>query len=129
MNELEGIQILVVDDNEDICELIEMQFEMAGLKVLKAFSGHQAMGLLNKNQNVKIVLSDTNMPDGNGEELLASCMQIEVSKRPLFYFITGDSEFSQEKVQVLGADGVFSKPFDMEKILETIKVRFKGQVG
>lgn len=116
--------VLIVDDNEDIVELMEMEMEMVDFKVFKAFGGNVAKKIILENKEIQFILSDTNMPDGDGYELLKYVKeQREEHNRTIyFYFITGDMDTQNMDVSALGADGLFSKPFDFDDIVGKIKL-------
>ncbi len=78
--------ILVVDDEQSICELLEITFRKEGHRVEVARNGETAKRLL-KSQIFDIVISDIRMPDTTGVELLQFCK--ELSPSSYFLLITG----------------------------------------
>jgi two-component system, NtrC family, response regulator PilR len=78
--------ILVVDDEQSICELLEITFRKDGHRVEVARDGESARRKL-ESQIYDIVISDIRMPDTTGVELLKFCK--EVSPSSYFLLITG----------------------------------------
>ena len=62
--------ILIVDDEVEICDIIEFHIsEMTDYKSFKAHNVQEAFNIL-KNEHIDVVISDVKMPNGNGMELL-----------------------------------------------------------
>ncbi len=85
------MNILHVDDNSDVLEtvstLIELHF---GIATTTALSGNRAIELLKLKNNFSIVISDLNMPDGNGLHLFKFVNQY--CKNSVFIFYTSATE-------------------------------------
>jgi two-component system response regulator PilR (NtrC family) len=78
--------ILVVDDEQSICELLEITFRKEGHRVEVARDGESARRKL-ESQIFDIVISDIRMPDTTGVEILRFCK--EISPSSYFLLITG----------------------------------------
>src|SRR6202049_1325378 len=78
--------ILVVDDEQSICELLEITFRKEGHRVEVARNGEAAKRLL-RSQIFDIVISDIRMPDATGVDLLEFCK--EISPSAFFLLSTG----------------------------------------
>jgi two-component system, NtrC family, response regulator PilR len=78
--------LLVVDDEQSICELMEISFRKEGHRVEVASNGEAAKRKL-QSQIFDIVISDIRMPDMSGMELLKFCR--EISPGTVFILITG----------------------------------------
>jgi len=106
--------ILVVDDEPALREILRDQFEAEGFRVLTAESGRRAYEI-NRVEKVDLVVSDIQMPDGDGVELLK---KIRAEDRPTpFLFISGFSNLTLEQAFDYGAEGIFPKPFDPDALL------------
>ena len=116
---LEGISILVVDDESLLRELLRALFELEGASVYEAESGNTALEFLKKN-SVDGVLSDLRMPDGDGFSLLKGMKLLE-KELPLIFFYTGYFNISEAEAQALGVIQVFSKPFELDFMIDTIQ--------
>jgi two-component system, NtrC family, response regulator PilR len=78
--------ILIVDDEQSICELLEITFRKEGHRVEVARDGESARRRL-ESQIYDIVISDIRMPDTTGVEILKYCK--EISPSSYFLLITG----------------------------------------
>ena len=117
--------ILVVDDEVDICEQIVMSLELDGYTVLSAFSGNKAFDIMQK-QPVDAIISDIRMADGTGIELLER-LNLNGSKPNVFFFMTAHSDSDHDELKKMGADEVFSKPYDLFNVGEKLASSFTGK--
>jgi two-component system response regulator PilR (NtrC family) len=112
----DSIHVLVVDDEPDIVEIIAFSFKHAGFsQVHTASSGNQAAAIA-KTIPFDIVVTDVRMPDGDGLSLLAE-LKKTYAKPPLVVFLTAFADLTVEEAQRLGALGLLSKPFDLNKVV------------
>jgi CheY-like chemotaxis protein len=63
--------VLVVDDEEEVREYAAAVFEDLGLAVLRAASGEEALQILERHPEVRVLFSDVRMPGIGGAELAA----------------------------------------------------------
>jgi two-component system, cell cycle sensor histidine kinase and response regulator CckA len=63
------VSVLVVDDEEQVCELAAATLRRAGYSVMTATSGHAAIEIANDTSAVDVLLTDLRMPGMNGGEL------------------------------------------------------------
>jgi two-component system nitrogen regulation response regulator GlnG len=68
---------------------------------------------------VTVVISDVRMANGNGLELLAAVRK-HYPKLPVF-LITGYDDLSSEDALRQGAKELFNKPFDIRRLISTVK--------
>ncbi|GER01505.1 hypothetical protein JCM17845_21280 [Iodidimonas gelatinilytica] len=64
-----GETILIVDDDDDVRELMARMLLKSGFTPLSASNGFQAYELLEKNPDIRLVLTDLNMPGMTGDQL------------------------------------------------------------
>ena len=77
---MEQINILVVDDDKEIAELVEIHLVGDGFRVFKAYDGHEAMRVMEK-EKIMLAVLDIMMPGMSGIEL---CQRIrEKSNIPI----------------------------------------------
>ncbi|MDH5414775.1 MAG: response regulator [Flavobacteriaceae bacterium] len=112
-------KVLIVDDEKDIVFLLELEFDEYNYVVEKAHSGKSALELIHKNK-YDVILSDYRMPDGDGRFLLENVMEIPVEERPLFFFMSGQADISEDEALKKGAARFFKKPFDTEYLIQKI---------
>tara|TARA_Y100000590_G_C15600748_1_gene969931 strand:- start:871 stop:1242 length:372 start_codon:yes stop_codon:yes gene_type:complete len=118
MTILEGLKVLIVDDEPDLRELLAEEFELEGANVDTAADGEEAFEMIKEN-NYKLVLSDVRMAPGDGISLLENVNQWS-DNGPHFFFITGFADISRDEAISKGAKEVFSKPIDLDDLLSQI---------
>lgn len=106
---------LIVDDEPDICEIIEFEIQSKGFKTLVKNCGKDALEAA-RNQKFDLIISDVRMPNGSGVDLLNGVKQLDY--KPLFIFLTGFADISEEEARQKGAWGIIEKPIDF-KVLHT----------
>jgi CheY-like chemotaxis protein len=111
-------QILVVDDEPDVCETIKMVLEHDGHKVQTASSGSEALVLLEQSK-FDLVSTDFSMPGMKGDELAAAIKQ-RLPNQPVL-MISGNGAIAKSSDNPLqGADLVISKPFLLEELRKAV---------
>lgn len=118
-------RIIVVDDDESIRKVLATVFEEKGYTVDTAENGKQAIEKTEKNF-YNLGLFDIRLPDIEGTELLAKVKDTTPRMRKII--VTGYPSLPNA-VEALnkGADAYILKPFDMDKVLQTIKEQLKNQ--
>jgi DNA-binding NtrC family response regulator len=118
-------RIIVVDDDESIRKVLATVLEEKGYTVDTAENGKQAIEKTGKNF-YNLGLFDIRLPDIEGTELLAKVKDTTPRMRKII--VTGYPSLPNA-VEALnkGADAYILKPFDMDKILQTIKEQLKNQ--
>jgi len=118
-------KILIVDDEKSVKILYEKVFqkEIASkeFEVIFSISGEDALGILNKdNQNeVKLIISDINMPGLSGFELLKEIKNHDPNM-PIFMSSAYTDTERQSLAKELGADDYITKPVDFITLKEKI---------
>jgi two-component system chemotaxis response regulator CheY len=118
-----SFNLLIVDDSISMRAVIKKIITISGFqmdKCLEANNGREAMDLLSTNW-IDVIISDINMPEVNGLELLDQLKKNDTLKEIPVIMITteGSSERMQEAFN-RGAKGFVKKPFlpeDIKKIL------------
>lgn len=125
MQEPKDVTLLIVDDEEGLRRALAFDFKRRGFNVLEAGSGNDAFEIIKKNK-VHVVLSDVRMPNGDGVGLLNNIKKVH-PELPVVMFITGFADLTLEDAYDLGADAIFSKPFDRKaviaKVIDATKTR------
>ncbi len=115
-------KILVVDDEPEILSLTKIILEKGGYEVFTASDSVECFKRL-KEVRPDLILLDVMMP---GDDGWATCKKIKDGKTtkgiPVAIFTVRTSENSIEKSQAYAqADAHIKKPFEMKKLLETVK--------
>jgi PAS domain S-box-containing protein len=109
--------VLVAEDNEDNCRLVERMLRAQGLDVITVASGDQAVRRA-LSDSVQLVLMDRHMPELDGVEATRLLRQTGF-QRPVIAFTAGD-QCENEALLEAGCDGVLSKPIDRDHLLATL---------
>ena len=108
-------KILIVDDEENICLILESVFTDAGYQVETAADGLRALEKM-KRYKPEVVLLDKNMPRMDGLKTLQQIRQIYPATVVVMFTAHGDVASAVEAMK-LGAYDYIEKPFDNEKML------------
>lgn len=111
--------ILVVDDDKEIVEAIEIYLMQESFKVYKAYDGMEALDILKKAEDIKLVVLDIMMPKLDG---IHTAMKIrEFSTVPII-FLSAKSEDSDKVLGLnIGADDYITKPFNPLELVARVK--------
>lgn len=111
--------ILIVEDDLDIHNLIKEILEEKRYRVLSAYSGTEALMLIQR-ESINLMLLDLMLPGLNGEEIIKQIKNIPI--------IVISAKISvEDKVNVLleGANDYITKPFNKEELLARINVQLR----
>jgi len=117
------LNVMIVDDSAAIRKILERVLRHADFQlgdVIEAGDGQEALDKLN-GTNVGLILSDINMPNMDGLELLQRVKANEAWRALPVIMVT--TEGSQDKVMQaiqLGATGYIRKPFTADQIKEKL---------
>jgi len=107
--------VLLVDDEVSFVETFSERLELRDFEISKAFSGEEALEVLDENKNIEVVILDVKMPGMDGIEALAKIKR----KNPLVevMMLSGhaDVESAIEGMKH-GAFDYLMKPVDMDQI-------------
>ncbi|MBX5321954.1 MAG: response regulator [Candidatus Bathyarchaeota archaeon] len=122
---VENARILVVDDDENIRKVLTMILEDEGYTVDTAETAKKAIEKSRKNF-YNLALIDIRLPDMEGIELLTKMRDTTPKMRKII--ITGYPTL-QNAIEAVnrGADAYILKPFDVNKVLATIKEQLRKQ--
>ena len=108
-------RILVVDDEEDLCEILQFNLELEGYKVDVAHSAEEALRL--RLSDYALVLLDVMMGEISGFKMAKMMREDEQLKRVPIIFVTArDAENDLVTGFNLGADDYISKPINREEL-------------
>ncbi len=124
-------RILVIDDMPSIRDLVKNQLKGMGFKnIQEASDGEEALRLLiqlnTPNNSIQLVISDWNMPNMKGIDLLKHIRaQAEWANLP-FVLLTSEAERDQVTEAVLaGASQYIVKPFSAKIFEDKLKTAFQ----
>ncbi len=118
-----ALNILVVDDSETVRSILLKTLKLSGIELndpLQASNGREALAVLRENW-VDLVLTDINMPDMGGVELVERMMDDDVLKAiPVVVVSTEGSATRIEDLKAKGVRAYVRKPFTPEQIREVL---------
>ena len=118
----EKMTLMLVDDNTDLLEFLREALSKDFTEVFSANSGNKALKMIASGKMPDIIVSDVNMPDGDGYQLCKSLKSNEkLSHIPVVLLTARGEEQSQSDSYRLGADGFIAKPFEMETLTELLR--------
>jgi DNA-binding response OmpR family regulator len=113
-------QILVIDDERDLCEILRFNLTAAGFEVHTAYSGEDALqqGIT----NYDLLLLDVMMPHMSGFELAKRLKQDpDTAAVPIIFLTALNDEEDTLHGFDLGADDYIAKPFSVREVVARVK--------
>ena len=119
------IKILVVDDDTAINELIKVNLELTGYKVIQAYDGINGFALA-KQELPNLIILDCMMPDVDGFTTAQRIRQNEETKNIPILMLTALSQLNDKvKGFNIGVDDYLCKPFEMEELQVRVRALLK----
>ncbi|HLP04892.1 MAG TPA: response regulator transcription factor [Paludibacter sp.] len=113
-------RILVVDDEEDLCEILQFNLETEGYAVDVAYSAEEAMKKDLSSYN--LLLLDVMMGEMSGFRLARTLRENpQTAGTPIIFVTAKDSETDRLTGFNIGADDYISKPFSIREVLARVK--------
>lgn len=113
-------KILVVDDEQDICEILQFNLETEGYEVDVVYSAEEAMRL--PLVEYDLLLLDVMMGEMSGFQLARFLKQEpKTSGLPIIFITALDDENNVVKGLNIGADDYMSKPLSMREVKARVK--------
>jgi len=114
-------RILVIDDEESVCYLLQELLTNAGHQVLTATNGNEGMNLCNRN-SIDLVVTDIYMPEMEGLEFIQKirkkCMTVKIIAISGGSIRTGVDFL--KAARFMGADFSLQKPVNSKQLLYTV---------
>ena len=110
----ESETILVVDDSDTVCELIEILLCRVGYRVLTATNGKDALEIARDTPRIDLLLSNIDMPGIRGDEVAAQFAVLHPSAAIVFLTSFSVSVQATQPVEVL------FKPFTVAELRDTV---------
>jgi DNA-binding response OmpR family regulator len=121
-----GLPILIADDDADVRRLIVTLLERAGFRAIEAADGREALRLLYA-QRPAVVVLDVTMPALDGWQVLERIR--DVSDVPVLMLTAQDEELHRVRGLRAGADDYVAKPFGRQELLARIEALLRRAGG
>ena len=111
--------VLLVDDEVSFVETFSERLELRDFEISKAFSGEEALEVLDENKNIEAVILDVKMPGMDGIETLVEIKR----KNPLIevMMLSGHADVASAiDGMKQGAFDYLMKPVDMDQIITKV---------
>ena len=113
-------KILVVDDEEDLCEILKFNLEIEGYEVDTAFSAEEALKM--DIPSYQLLLLDVMMGEISGFKMASILQKNEkTADIPIIFLTAKDTENDMLTGFNLGADDYISKPFSIRQVVARVK--------
>jgi DNA-binding response OmpR family regulator len=114
------MKILVVDDEQDICEILQYNLETEGFEVLTANSAEEAMEL--PLQEFGLILLDVMMGEMSGFQMARKLKSNhDTAHIPIIFITAMDGEDNLVKGLNIGADDYIAKPLSMKEVKARVR--------
>jgi PAS domain S-box-containing protein len=126
---LEGLKILVVDDEDSVRNFVKKSLELRGHKVLDAQNGQEGITIFReRSSEIDAVLMDLTMPVMSGQEAFLEMRNIKPDARVVL--ISGYSDFEvATEFDENGNVNFLQKPFRIEQLIDALNSVVLGKIN
>ena len=117
-------QLLLIDDDVELCELLGAWLSQEGYQVFYAHSTQHARQLLSTEASYDLVILDVMLPDGNGLELLKELRE-NLPQLPVLMLSARGEPMDRVLGLELGADDYLAKPCDPRELSARLKAIYR----
>ncbi|MEX0986771.1 MAG: response regulator [Bacteroidales bacterium] len=117
---MEKVKVLLCEDNKLTQRLLEVTLKKLNFDIVVAANGEQGIRFL-KEEDIKLIITDINMPYNNGLEIVEFVRKNYKEKIPVIIVSGINLEETQALAAELGADEYFTKPFDPVELVRAVK--------
>ena len=111
---------LTVDDSKTIREMVSFTLKNEGFEIIEAEDGQHALSVVD-GKSVNVIITDLNMPNMNGIELIRALREKpEFKFTPILMLTTEGDAGKKEEGKLAGATGWIVKPFNPEKLVQVV---------
>jgi len=122
-----GKTILIVDDSATMILSVKSTLEMNGFSVETANDGIQALGKLKSGSKPDLIITDVNMPNMDGLELIRNVKLLPGFRfTPILTLTTESQTAKRDEAKKLGATGWLVKPVSGPDLVKVIKQVLPG---
>lgn len=111
-------KILLIDDDKDLCNLLERELKNENFEVIVCHDGQTGLDTFKK-QNYQLIILDIMLPSMNGYDVLTEIRKL--NNVPVLMLTAKDSEIDKVSGLRLGADDYLTKPFLMAEFIARVQ--------
>ena len=115
---MENTKVLIVDDDEHICQILQDYFEFENFKTITAQTGKLGLKMINE-ESPDIIILDIMLPEIDGWEIVRKIRP--QNKTPIIFLSAKTEETDRITGLELGADDYVTKPFSPKEIVVRAK--------
>ena len=120
---MEQPRIMVVDDEADLCRLMQTALDKEGLSQVETAGSVREGWELFQRFSPDLAILDIMLPDGEGYDL---CRRIrEVSRIPILFLSAKDDEVDKILGLAIGGDDYVTKPFSPKEVAYRVKAQLR----
>lgn len=119
MNETKSADILVVDDNQEMCRLVERLMTRMGHRVRICDDPEIALAVVSS-ETFDVVITDVQMPGVDGNEILSRCLDMSPATKVIVMTAYGEIEECRKMLKH-GAFDYLPKPLTMQQLKRTVE--------
>lgn len=119
------MKILIVEDDRDICEILEFNLSNEGYEVECAYSAEEGLGILSSDHS--LILLDVMMSGLSGYKM-AEKLRKGNNLTPIIFLTAKDTENDMLTGFSVGGDDYISKPFSIKEVIARIKAVSKRRI-
>lgn len=126
-----GMTLMLVDDSQDLLDFLREALSGEFSEILTMTGGNKALAAITEGHVPDMIVSDVNMPDGDGYSL---CKALKANDRyshiPVVLLTARGEEQSQSDSYRIGAEAYMAKPFEVETLMELLRsiLRRKAEI-
>ncbi len=123
----ENYKVLIVDDEKDLCEILQFNLESEGFTIDIAYSGEEA--LKKDLQDYDVILLDVMMDGVSGYKVANTIRKDRKLSVPIIFLTAKVEENDVLTGFNVGGDDYISKPFSIKEVIARIKAVLKRGAG
>ena len=123
---LDGVNVLIVDDDERNVFALSTVLESYGVRVVTAVAAREAIDLLRRTRDIDLVVMDIMMPEMDGYQAIAAIRRLETyGSVPIVAVTAKVMAGDRERCMEAGASDYLAKPVDSEQLLRVLRRRLR----
>lgn len=126
------MKILIIDDHKLFADGLKMLIsdmpDADDYSIDQAYSAEQAIGIINKGNEYDLILTDLDMPETGGHDLVQTLRNRDIGSY-IVVISASNSQSDIRKAHSLGAKGYISKSESSEDMQEKLKILMEGKIS